>query len=217
MAEVLSLGSVWVRGWEMPAVILCGLFLNSGPSRGLGTKPVRSSWWAGSGQCLFQRWLWRPARYRGVRGQYSFCAWVGGDVPRLGVWLQLRKWWWGHSHLCGLAAVWPVISLRKHGSILGSCSSLSPALWLSVREQVLILLLSSVTQRSERPPTFVPLPSSFTGGSKVCLFFDLCVVLLARILLVILIVAQLVPSPAPAFLCSKPFSCIIHLVLTTML
>ena len=40
---------------------------------------------------LFRRWLWRPARYREVQGQYAFCAWVGGDAPRLGVWLPLRK------------------------------------------------------------------------------------------------------------------------------
>ena len=122
---------------------------------------------------LFRRWLWRPARYREVQGQYAFCAWVGGDAPRLGVWLPLRKSGAGEGlggggrrgilicvswQQCDLSSAW-----GNMAPFWAPGPPLSPALWLSVREWVFILLFSSVTQRSERPPLLYHYPAASQG------------------------------------------------------
>lgn len=98
---------------------------------------------------------------------------------------------WGCAQAGGVAAVeevvvgafssvWPGSRVTCHQPEKtwlhsGLLLPLSPALRQSVRERVFILLLSSVTQWSERPSAFVPLPSSFTGVSKIFVCFLTCV------------------------------------------
>lgn len=164
----------------MPAVILCGLILNSGPSRGLGTKPERSSWWVGSRQCLFSR---------GDCGGLPGIERCRDNVPSVPGWVGMHPGWGvaaveevggGGVGEGAFSSVWPGSSVTCHQPektwlhsgllVPPQPSFMTDCEGMGIHSS---FLFSHTAVREA--PTFVPLPSSFTGGSTISVCSLACV------------------------------------------